>query len=114
MANITAVASKPAPGVEVFTWETITEADTPLSILVNGTDPLAANIQLIGTFGGATFLLQGSNNNSDWVTLTDVNGNALSFGAAGAADFSTSMVYLRVSASGGTSQDVDAILSMRG
>lgn len=41
------------------------------------------SIQITGTFGaGGTLLIQGSNNGSDWATLTDPQGNALSVTAA--------------------------------
>ncbi len=36
-----------------------------------------------GTFGGATIVLQGSNDGTNWATCKDVNGNAVSLTAAG-------------------------------
>lgn len=35
--------------------------------------------QVTGTFGGATVQIEGSNNGADWATLTDPQGNSLSF-----------------------------------
>lgn len=114
MATITPVSSRPAPEVVIFTWETLTEADTAASIVPNGTTTLAGTLQVFGTFGGATLVLQGSNDNSNWVTLRDTDGSNISFTTAGYAEFSTGMAYLRVSASGGSSQDLDCIMSLRG
>lgn len=114
MAVINPTPNRVTSGVDTYTWETITESDTAAAIYPNGTDPLAASVQVTGTFGGATVVLQGSNDNANWVTLQDVEGADISFTAAGAVDFSTAMVYMRPSASGGTSQDVDVILSTRG
>lgn len=113
MATITPETNNIAPGVNTVTWETLTEADTGAAFAPGSTDPLAGSVQVIGTFGGATVILQGSNDGTNWVGLNDVAGNAISLTAAGAAEFSTAMAYIRPSASGGSSQDVDVIVSLR-
>lgn len=38
--------------------------------------------QVTGTFGGATLQIEGSNDGANWATLTDPQGNALSFTTA--------------------------------
>ena len=100
-------------GLGIITWETLTESDTAASYSPNGLQSYAGSIQVVGTFGGATVVLQGSNDNTNWVDLSDPNGTAISFTAAGAAEFATAMAYIRPSASGGTSQDLDIIVSTR-
>lgn len=117
MAERSAVPSNPganAGGVTVFTWTGITESDTGEEILVNGQGPCLLAMQVLGTFGGATVQLQGSNNGTDWVTVADVQGDTSGFSAAGGKEFSPSFVYLRPNATGGTSQTVNVIIATRG
>ena len=115
MATITVVASNPAghgSNVEKYFWETLTETNadgspvTPAG-LINGT------VQVTGTFGSATVVLQGTCDGTNWVTVEDNAGNAISLTAAGAADFSCNYLSLRPFSSGGTGQDVDVTMILR-
>lgn len=103
-----------AVSTNAWTWSAVTEGDTAAAIRFNGTETLAASVQFTGTFGGATAVLQGSNDNTNWVTVQDLEGADISFTSSGAADFSSAMLWLRVSFSGGTSQSINAILVTRG
>lgn len=114
MATITPVINAPISGVASYTWETVTENDTASAVIPAGSEPIFGSIQFTGTFGGATGVLQGSNDASNWVTLKDPNGTAVSTTAVGAFEFSTAMTYLRPSFSAGTSQDVDVVMVLRG
>lgn len=40
------------------------------------------SVQVTGTFGGATVAVQGSNDGTNWSTLTDPQGNDLTFSGA--------------------------------
>ena len=113
MAVISPVDNQIRPGVETVTWETLTEADTGGGYIAGSLKPLVGSIQVIGTFGSATIVLQGSNDNTNWVNLKDTGGTAISLTAAGAAEFSTAMAYIRPSTSGGSSSDVDVIVCLR-
>jgi len=113
MATISPVDNRLAPGIETVTWETLTEADTGAGYLAGSLKPLVGSIQAIGTFGSATIALQGSNDNTNWVALNDTGNTAIALAAAGAAEFSTAMAYIRPSTSGGSSSDVDVIVSLR-
>lgn len=113
MATISPVRSSPARNIEQILWETLTESDTAGSVLPASVLSLFGSVQVIGTFGGATVVFQGSNDGTNWVNLNDKDGNAISLSAAGAAEFSTAMLYLRPSASGGSSQDIDVYVIMR-
>jgi len=76
------------------------------------TYPLAvASVQVRGTFGGATVVLQGSNDGVTYSTLKDLQGNALSFTAAGYAEFSSAAEFLKPSISGGTGDSIDILIS---
>lgn len=52
-------------------------------------------IQVSGTFGGATVLVEGSNDNSVWATLHDPSGAELSFSAAAIAAVLENPLYIR-------------------
>jgi hypothetical protein len=81
MATVTCQNLAIAPGVIKTTW------------VVTGTDdgfPETApqyptkSVQVFGTFGGGTILIEGSNDGGvTWFTLTDGQGNNLSFTTAG-------------------------------
>lgn len=117
MADINPVPSNPIPGasgVSVITWEALTESDTAIAQIVGGTAGAVGSVQVVGTFGGATVTIQISNDGTNWATLQDIEGSDVSFTAAGLVDFSTAALYIRASASGGSSQDVDVIMTLRG
>lgn len=53
-----------------YSWAAITEADEGNSILIPAhVDELS--FQVVGTFGGGTFQLQGSNDNVNFIVLQD-------------------------------------------
>ena len=67
-----------------FTWALDnTDLDTA-PVGANHADFADRNIQVTGTFDGATATVQGSNDDgATWFSLTDPQGNALAFSAAG-------------------------------
>lgn len=97
-----------------ISWETLTESDTAEAWDPSGGEALIAGVQFTGTFGGATVVLQGSWDGTNYVTLNDSSGAPISMASAGAAEFSTTAKKIRPSASGGTSQDVDTTIIARG
>jgi hypothetical protein len=113
MATIPAVRSSIQHNIEKVTWETLTDADTATAVIPMGVGSLAGSVQVIGTFGGCTVTIQGSNDNSNWATLKDLYGANLSFTAAGIADFSTAVGYVRPIVTGGTAEDIDVIVVFR-
>lgn len=65
------------------------------------------SVQVTGALGGATVVIQGSNDDgTTWVTLTDAQGNALSFSAAGLEMVAEATGLIRPSVSGGTGVSV--------
>lgn len=111
MATITPVRSSPAWNIEKIFWETLTENDTATAVVPAGR--IRGSVQVTGTFGSATVVLQGSNDGTNYATLEDNAGNAISLTAAGLADFSADCLQIRPSASGGTGQDVDITVILR-
>lgn len=59
------------------------------------------SFQVAGTFAGATVVCQGSNDGSNWATLTDPQGNAISFTSAGLEQVMEITRHLRPFLSGG-------------
>lgn len=60
------------------------------------------SVQVIGTFGvGGTLLLEGSNNGTDWGTLTDPQGNNLSFATAKIEMVTEATLFVRPRVSAG-------------
>jgi hypothetical protein len=98
--------------IERITWTGIPGSDTGTAMIPMGVGSLAASVAVTGTFGTATVTIQGSNDNSNWFTLKDIYGANLTFTAAGLADFSTAVGYVRPSVSSGgvPAVNVDIVL----
>jgi hypothetical protein len=94
----------------VATWSALTTND-------NG-DPVTSaawtdrSVQVDGTFATATVVLQGSNDGTNWFTLTDPLGNNISFTAAGLKQVLQAAVYMRPSVTSGTSPSINVRLLM--
>jgi hypothetical protein len=98
-------------GVDHYLWEALGNADTGNWLTI----PHFADktIHVFGTWGSATLVVQGTNEDGTPaapLTLTDPQGNALSK----TADFIEAILenpyQIRVSTSGGTGTDLDAVL----
>lgn len=112
---LTYTPSIPVSGVELHTYDNLdTNDSSPTAIQAGGSSTAIGSIQAVGTFGGGTVKLQGSNDNSNWVDLKDTSGTAIGLTADGAAEFSTAMVYIRPLITGGSGDDVDVFISLRG
>ena len=101
---------------DVVTWTTLVSANA------NGSPyqperlrAVRATVQAIGTWDTATLVLQGSNDGTNWYTLNDAQGTAISFTADGYAELNTASLYIRPSTSShGAGTDLDVILVARG
>ena len=95
-------------------WSTLTNGDDGTRITL----PAHADrsVQIVGTFGaGGTLVLEGSNDGTNYRTLTDFQDNALSFTSAGLESISQVVYYIRprVTAGDGTT-DLDVFLLLTG
>jgi P pilus assembly chaperone PapD len=97
-----------------FRWTDYSTADTSTSIKVQNMQGLAGSVQVTGTFGGATIALQVSNDGTNYVTLKDGSGVAITFTAAGVAEFSTAALFIKPTSSGGTDDNVTVTIVLRG
>jgi hypothetical protein len=107
--------SRPIPGLGLWTYDNLDTADSaPEAIQAGGYLTVIGSIQAVGTFGGGTVKLQGSNDGTNWADLNDTSGTAIGLTADGAAEFSTAMQYIRPLVTGGTGDDIDVFIALRG
>ena len=84
--------------VQVHEWLALgNESGAPF---LNNTRP-DRTVQVTGTFDSATVLIEGSNDNSTWATLTDIDATALSFTSTALKLIRECPAYLRPTVSGG-------------
>lgn len=109
--NLTNTDRNKINGAILLTWEALGDADDGGGYAI----PFAADItvQAIGTFGGATVRLQGSNDGVNWHNLTQKGGTAaLGFTSTGLHSVNENPAYIRPATSGGTGTDVDVIVAI--
>ncbi len=111
MATITPTRSSPARNIEKVVWASQATGDTATGIQPNGI--VRGSVQFTGTFGGATAVLQGSNDGTNWATLKDRTGTAISATAAGMFDIETGALQIRPSTSGGTADSITTTFIQR-
>jgi hypothetical protein len=115
MATVSPACQSGTPAnMQVILWEALATGDTINAAEPQGLSGLAGSVQFTGTFGGATITLTGSNDGTNFVTLEDTNGEAISVTAAGLVDFATACRYIKPGISGGTGDDVDVTVVLRG
>lgn len=114
MATIQFDAAMPGHKCLTAAWEGLSTGDTASPLTIDGTMGAIGSVQVTGTFGGATVVLQVSNDGTNWVTIKSLLGLDVSLTAAGLVEFSTGALFLRPAISGGTGDDVDVTVVLRG
>ena len=71
------------------------------------------SVQVVGTFGGATLALEGSNNGTDWAVLTDPQGNLLNITSAKIELVAEATRYVRPVVVGGTTPSLNVHLFLK-
>ena len=101
MANVTATLAQPTTGqILVATWAALANGD--VGITVDYPRWADRNVQVFGTFGsGGSIKIEGSNNGSNWVTLTDMAGSTCVFTAAGVKMIQENVMWVRPSVTAG-------------
>lgn len=98
-------------GVFIHSWAALaTNDDGVPAQLVQAAD---RTVQVEGTFGGATCTIQGSLDGTNWRTLTDLQGAAIAFTAAGIAMVMEATLYLRPIVTGGAGASINVTLLSR-
>lgn len=116
MSNITPTVvkdSSPSGNVWIATWAVMGNADTGLPVSMGGASD--RSVQVTGTFGGATVTVQGSNDGTNYFTLADPQGNALTWTSANRLEAILELTrYIRAITSGGTGTSVTVDLLLKG
>lgn len=117
MATNTASVTKVVDGgvfdVYLATWTAMGNADTGTSVPISSASD--RSVQVEGTFGGATVTIQGSNDGTNYQTLTDPQGNALTWTSANRLEQIEEITrYVRAITSGGTGTSVTVTMLLRG
>lgn len=114
MATIVSVTTEAYGNTYKTLWEAVTTANhTGDSVGLSGAPD--KTVQVIGTFGGATVILEGSNDGgTTWAQLHDFTGALLSFTAAGITVVAENPLLIRARLSVvGSGADVDVYLVSR-
>ncbi len=115
MATITPTRSSEGVNqTETIVWSGAATGDTINNAKLETISGIMGCVQVTGTFGSATVVLQGSNDASNWVTLKDTTGTAISVTSDGMVDFSTACLYIRPGISGGTGDSLTIRVVLRG
>jgi len=115
MATVSPVIDRTIAKIPRVIWEACaTNSEAINALPISEQWGLAASVQASGTFGGATVVMQHSNDGTNWFTAKDLQGNDISLTADGIAEFSLSSAYIRPAISGGSGDDVDVIVVFRG
>jgi hypothetical protein len=85
--------------VNMIQWASVANNDTGELCEIPGAADRSVQVQ--GTFGGATVIIQGSNDGTNWHTLNHPQGSPLSFAAAGLKGVVEITRFIRPSVSGG-------------
>lgn len=116
MATITPTVVRVGDGgvtnVYVATWAAIGDSDTCTAIQMCGAAD--RSVQITGTFGSATILLQGSNDGTNYATLTDPQGNVISKTSAAIEQIEELTRYIKPSTSGGTGSAITVSVLLKG
>lgn len=113
MAAITPTGAKvpgPVGKASVVTWSAMATGDTGNAVQSPGFSD--RSIQVEGTFGGSTVTIQGSNDGTNYYTLTDTAGVALTFTSAGLRQILQITRYIRptVTAGAGSALNVNVLI----
>jgi hypothetical protein len=95
-------------GVVSVSWRAVPEGDT-FAVAETG-NLWERSVQIGGTFGGATVVLQGSNDGVTYATLNDLQDSPISFTSAGLAAIQENTRYVKPLATGGTGSLIDVTL----
>ena len=97
-----------------ITWADASTGDTIEPFSVDAQTAIAGAVQFAGTFGGATVKLQVSNDGTTYFDMRDLGGTTISATAAALFEFTTAAAYVRPAVSGGSGDDIDVIMVLRG
>jgi hypothetical protein len=95
-------------------WSDIAPGDSCTAFTLKQQYGLAASVQVIGTFGGATITMQVSNDGTNWATARGLDTTDMTFTATGYREFSLSAAYMRPLISSGSGSNLSVVVVLRG
>lgn len=110
MAIINPTVKRALQGAQSLMSAAWTLGDADTAIEVSFPDYADKSVQVEGTFGAATVVLEGSNDGTNWHTLRDPTGAALSFTTAGLKAVMETTLHVRPKSTGGTASSVTVTL----
>lgn len=114
MATVTPTYSTDASGYTTITWTPIATGDTIVASRKLGQSyRYHASITITGTFGGGTVTMSGSNNDSAYATVKDLNSTAVSTATAAVFEVTSGLPYLKPTVSGGAADATTVIAVIR-
>lgn len=113
MATVQFTAPEQGVLCKIITWPDLKQGDVGQAF--DYIEYADTTVQVISAaMGGATLVWQGSNDKTNWATLTDAFGSATSFAAPGIKIVMERPAYLRPSVSGGDgTTDITVIVAAR-
>lgn len=114
MSTISPALDLAVPGVPRLIWADAATGDTINPFILSQQYGLAAGVQVVGTFGGATVTIEISNDGTNWVTAKDLFNVNTVFTATGYAELTLSAAYIRPKITGGTGDSLTVIATLRG
>lgn len=110
--TVTEIATRGDRG-HLVVWASLGNGDSGSPISMIGSPK--RTIQAVGTFaGGATVVVQGSNDGTNWATLTNEHGTACSFAASGISSVTELPLYIRPLAVGDPAAVITMLLQSKG
>lgn len=114
MPTITPTYDSISPTARVVTWAGLATGDTINPITPAHARPAIGTVTMEGTWGGSTVVLEGSNDGTNYFTLKNPQGTAISATGDALFEVSTAALYIRPGSSAGSGDSVNVILAMRG
>ena len=112
MATITPTIDRDSvPGAVLATWAAMATNDVGAGVPIAYAADLTT--QATGTFGGGTITWQGSNDNTNWSSLTQRSGTtAMAFTAAGMGTANENPAWIRPAVTSGTSVVIKGVVAI--
>lgn len=118
MATVTPTVTEVNPGTGQAAWKAvwalIGDSDTCVASPITLAPYTDRSVQISGTFNSATVKLQGSNDGTNYLDLTDPQGNAISKTSAGLEQVEEATIYVKPVSSGGTSSSTTVTVYFSG
>jgi hypothetical protein len=112
MATVKATITRHGEHTVVFTWA-LTQANADgHPIPPQYADYCDRAVHILGTFDSATVVWQGGNDGSDYLTLTDPQGNAISKTAAAIEQVLEGALFQKPSSSGGGASQAVTVIAV--